>query len=97
MTDRLLERTVDLFDRSTGSSAERMGIVFQFLAEELVRDAFPCDCTGKFEVFLDAIKLQKRLNEAVKIHPETRTASYESDLARLTGHTLPSFQAPAHF
>lgn len=97
MTDRLLERTVELFECSSGSSAERMGVVFQFLADELLRDAFPCERTGKFEIFLDAVRLQKRLNEAVKLHPETRTASYESDLAKLTGQPLPSFKETSHF
>lgn len=97
MTDHLLERAVGLFESSTGSSAERMGLVFQLLADELLRDAFPHDYRGSAEVFLDALKVQKRLMDAVRVHPETRTASYESDLAKLTGQPLPVFQTPAHF
>jgi hypothetical protein len=68
-----------------GPSVERMAAVFDYLADELMRDAFPCEHAGRFELFLDAPKLKQRLIDAIKVHPEVRSASYEPHLARLTG------------
>ncbi|NBS70897.1 hypothetical protein EBT31_18625, partial [bacterium] len=50
-----------------------MGAVLQYLADELMRDAFPYDYSGSVEIFIDALKLKQRLLEAVNSHPETKT------------------------
>jgi hypothetical protein len=89
VSDPILERCVLEFNSSPGSSAERMSAVLEYLADELLRDAFPYDHSGSCELFVDAFKLKNRLLEAIRVHPETRTASYESHLAKLTGQTPP--------
>ncbi len=85
MSDPILERCVLEFNSSPGSSIERMGAVFEYLADELLRDAFPYDHSGSCELFVDAFKLNSRLLDAVRAHTETRPARYESHLAKLKG------------
>jgi len=91
--DPLLTQCVELYETTEGSSTDRMSVVLAFLACELQRDAFPHSYRGSTEIFLDAVRLRKRILEAIRLHPETRTASYEPDLAKLTGQTLPRFKA----
>lgn len=97
MNDPILDRCVDEFTSSPGSSAEKMGAVLEYLADELIRDAFPNHYNGNLEVFVDAAKLRRRLLEAVKNHPDVRTASYEPDLARLKGEVPPRIKEPSEF
>lgn len=89
MSDPILNRCVDEYITSPGSPAERMGAVFEYLADELIRDAFPYDPCGSSDLFVDALKLKDRLLRAVRNHSESRTASYESDLAKLKGEVPP--------
>ena len=85
MSDPVLERCVELYETTEGSSTDRMSVVLAYLACELQRDAFPHSYKGNTEIFLDAVGLRKRLLDAIRLYPETRTASYEPDLAKLTG------------
>lgn len=85
MTDPILDRCAAEYLVAAGTPIERMAAVFEYLADELLRDAFPCDQSGGVELFLDAPKLRQRLLDAIRLHPEARTASYEPDLARLKG------------
>lgn len=96
MSDPILERCVAEFLMAPGTCVERMAAVFDYLADELLRDAFPCEHAGRLELFLDAPKLKQRLVDAIKVHPEVRSASYESDLARLTGDEPLRLQATTH-
>jgi hypothetical protein len=73
-----------------------MGAVLEYLADELIRDAFPYDPCGSSDLFVDALKLKSRLLDAVKFHPESRTASYESDLAKLKGEAPPRIPKSAN-
>lgn len=97
MNDPLLEHCVELYETFKGSPVERMSVVFAYLANELQRDAFPHSYRGNAEVFLDAVKIKERLLDAIRLHPETRTASYEPDLAKLTGKTPLSFKTTKNF
>ena len=97
MSDPLLDYCVREHSNSPGSSVEKMAAVFEYLADELLRDAFPYDYSGSSELFVDAVKLRERLLEAIRVHPETRTASYESHLARLKGETPPSLSKTTDF
>jgi hypothetical protein len=92
MIDPILTQCVELYETTAGSSTDRMSVVFAFLSHELQRDAFPHSYKGNTEIFLDAVRLRERLLDAIRLHPETRTASYEPDLAKLTGKTLPNLQ-----
>ena len=85
MQDPILERCVAEYLMSPGTSVEKMAAVFEYLSDELMRDAFPCEYAGRIELFLDAPSLKTRLIKAIKVHPEVRSASYEPHLARLTG------------
>jgi hypothetical protein len=84
VSDPVLDRCVEEYLAQPGLPAEKMGAVLQYLADELMRDAFPYDYSGSVEIFIDALKLKRRLLEAVESHPETKTADYEVHLARLT-------------
>lgn len=97
MSDPILNRCVREHSSSPGSAVEKMGAVFEYLADELLRDAFPYDHSGSSELFVDAVKLRQRLLEAIRVHPEARTASYESHLARLKGETPPSLKKSTDF
>jgi len=97
MIDPILDRCVDEFTSSPGSSAEKMGAVLEYLAEELIRDAFPNHYNGNLEVFIDAVRLRRRLLDAVKDQGDVRTASYEPDLARLKGEVPPRIKEPSDF
>lgn len=88
MSDPLLAACVELYETSDGSTVDRMSIVLAYLADELQRDAFPHSYRGSTEIFLDAVRLRKRLIDAIRLHPEIPTASYEPDLAKLTGTKL---------
>jgi len=96
VSDPILNRCVDEYITSPGSPAERMGAVFEYLADELIRDAFPYDPCGSSDLFVDALKLRSRLLEAVRVHPESRMASYESDLAKLKGEVPPRIPKSAN-
>ena len=96
MSDPVLDRCVDEYITSPGTPAERMGAVLEYLADELIRDAFPYDPCGSSDLFVDALKLKSRLLDAVKFHPESRTASYESDLAKLKGEAPPRISKSAN-
>lgn len=93
MTDPILAQCVELYETTEGTSTDRMSVVFAFLATELQRDAFPHSYRGNAEIFLDAVRLRKRLLDAIRLHPETRTASYEPDLAKLTRAMPRRFEA----
>ncbi len=93
MTDPILSQCAELYETTDGSSIDRMSVVLAFLATELQRDAFPHSYKGNTEIFLDAVRLRKRLLDAIRLHPETRTASYEPDLAKLTGALPRRFKA----
>lgn len=84
MIDPILDRCVEEYFAQPGPAAERMASVLHYLADELMRDAFPYDYSGSVEIFIDANKLKRRLLDAIENHPETRTADYEVHLARLT-------------
>jgi len=93
VTDPILAQCVELYETTEGTPTDRMSVVLAFLAIELQRDRFPHNYKGNTELFLDAVGLRKRLLDAIRLHPETRTASYEPDLAKLTRATLRRFKA----
>ena len=83
MTNSLITRCLTEYHGLPGLPTERMGKVFEFLADELMKDAFPCVQSGRYELFLDAVKLRQRLLEATQQFSENRRFDYESDLAKV--------------
>jgi hypothetical protein len=86
MTDQLLDHCVERFTTACGPFEQKMGAVLTYLADELMKDAFPYDYCGSSEIFIDANKLRQRLLKVVDNHPGGYCPPYQVHLSRITAY-----------